>query len=272
MLEGALGAGGHRDVVDTDEGGDDILGRLRRQNVARVLSMLKVPFVVVEVNPVETRRLRQEEVPTLHGDATQVLVLEAAGLERAQALVVTVADAPACRQIVSVARRQRPEMRIIARTRYMREVDALHRLGADDVVPEEYETSLELAGRVLATYGTPDGLIAREKVRLRGSRYQALVGKSSQPLAQHALRAVLGAIALEEITVTEGAVGAGRSLKELGVRERTGATVLAVMRGRQLLGNPAADLPIDAGDVLIVAGTPAELESARRLLAARIAS
>ncbi len=237
------------------------------QNVARVLGLLDVPFMVVELNPVGTRKLAEEGLPSLHGDATQVLVLEAAGLARAQALVVTVADATTCRQIVSVARRHRPDLSIIARTRYLREVEELHRLGADDVVPEEYETSLELAGRVLATYGTPDGLIEREKALLRESRYQTL-SEGGQPLAQHALRAVLSSIALEEVTVSERAVGGGRSLKELGVRERTGATVLALLRGRKLTGNPSADLRIDPSDVLIVAGTPQELDAARQLLAA----
>ncbi len=237
------------------------------QNVARVLGLLDVPFMVVELNPVGTRKLAEEGLPSLHGDATQVLVLEAAGLARAQALVVTAADAATCRQIVSVARRHRPDLSIIARTRYLREVEELHRLGADDVVPEEYETSLELAGRVLATYGTPDGLIEREKALLRESRYQAL-SEGGQPLAQHALRAVLSSIALEEVTVSERAVGGGRSLKELGVRERTGATVLALLRGRKLTGNPSADLRIDPSDVLIVAGTPQELDAARQLLAA----
>ncbi len=237
------------------------------QNVARVLGLLDVPFMVVELNPVGTRKLAEEGLPSLHGDATQLLVLEAAGLARAQALVVTVADATTCRQIVSVARRHRPDLSIIARTRYLREVEELHRLGADDVVPEEYETSLELAGRVLATYGTPDGLIEREKALLRESRYQAL-SEGGQPLAQHALRAVLSSIALEEVTVSERAVGGGRSLKELGVRERTGATVLALLRGRKLTGNPSADLRIDPSDVLIVAGTPQELDAARQLLAA----
>ncbi len=237
------------------------------QNVARVLGLLDVPFMVVELNPVSTRRLAEEGLPSLHGDATQVLVLEAAGLARAQALVVTAADAATCRQIVSVARRHRPDLSIIARTRYLREVEELHRLGADDVVPEEYETSLELAGRVLATYGTPDGLIEREKALLRESRYQAL-SQGGQPLAQHALRAMLSSIALEEVTVSERAVGGGRSLKELGVRERTGATVLALLRGRKLTGNPSADLRIDPSDVLIVAGTPQELDAARQLLAA----
>ncbi len=237
------------------------------QNVARVLGLLDVPFMVVELNPVGTRKLAEEGLPSLHGDATQLLVLEAAGLARAQALVVTVADATTCRQIVSVARRHRPDLSIIARTRYLREVEELHRLGADDVVPEEYETSLELAGRVLATYGTPDGLIEREKALLRESRYQAL-SQGGQPLAQHALRAMLSSIALEEVTVSERAVGDGRSLKELGVRERTGATVLALLRGRKLTGNPSADLRIDPSDVLIVAGTPQELDAARQLLAA----
>ncbi len=237
------------------------------QNVARVLGLLDVPFMVVELNPVGTRKLAEEGLPSLHGDATQLLVLEAAGLARAQALVVTAADAATCRQIVSVARRHRPDLSIIARTRYLREVEELHRLGADDVVPEEYETSLELAGRVLATYGTPDGLIEREKALLRESRYQAL-SEGGQPLAQHALRAVLSSIALEEVTVSERAVGGGRSLKELGVRERTGATVLALLRGRKLTGNPSADLRIDPSDVLIVAGTPQELDAARQLLAA----
>jgi CPA2 family monovalent cation:H+ antiporter-2 len=124
--------------------------------------------------------VRHEGHSIRYGDATREDVLRLVGLERARVLVVTIPDPGGCRQIVAVARRANPALRIIARTRYLAEVDELHRLGADEVVPEEFQTSLELAGFVMAAYGADEQAIAEEKTAIREARYSPLRGERRQ--------------------------------------------------------------------------------------------
>jgi CPA2 family monovalent cation:H+ antiporter-2 len=181
-------------------------------------------------------------------------------------LVVAIADPSATRQIVAVARRAAPGLKIVVRTRYVSEVDALHRLGADAVVPEEFETSLELAGAAMAAYGVPGRAIEREKVRIRQERYASLAAGGHAAPADAPLGTLLTAADLDEVVLGAGGPAHGRSLRDLDLRGRTGASVVAVARVGELTGNPPPDFVMQPGDVLWVWGQPEQTEAARELL------
>ncbi|MFW5967909.1 MAG: cation:proton antiporter, partial [Persicimonas sp.] len=121
---------------------------LNGRNVARVLRRIEVPYVIVEMNSRTVRDLRGEE-PIYFGDAARQPILEHLGVKQAHALVVAIGDAPTTRRIVALARQMNPELYLVVRTRYAREVDTLAELGASEVIPEEFETSLALVGAVL---------------------------------------------------------------------------------------------------------------------------
>ncbi len=70
------------------------------------------------------------------------------------------------REVVATSRRLAPNVIIVARTRYVQEVEPLEELGADQVIPEEFETSLELVGRVLEMSGAPASMVLDQR-RLR---------------------------------------------------------------------------------------------------------
>ena len=232
------------------------------RHTAQTLQHLGVPYVVIDMNPDTVRGLRKEGVRAYYGDAGREVVLRKAGAERARALVVAVPDAAGARRVVALARQINPELTILVRTRFLLDVEELYRLGADEVVPEEYETSLELASRVLAAFGAPDDLVEREKSELR-RRSSAIVSGSAPPLAQHALRALTRSAGLVELRVQTGGAAHRKSLRELDLRRRTGASVLALLRGREMLGQPDPDMELREGDVLVVAGTAEALASAR---------
>ncbi len=235
------------------------------RKVSEMLDRLDVPHVVVDMNATAARALRAQGRNALYGDASREPVLERAGFRDARALVITVPDAGAARAIVATGRRMNPRASIIVRTRYALEITVLEALGADEIVIEEHETAIELAGRVLASYGAPAGAIALEKATLRR------VAASSMPeaMVRGALRMWLSRVHPEEIVVAEGGSADGATLASLDLRRRTGATVLAVLRGRELLdpGEPATVLR--GGDVLVVAGETNAVSAARRVLAER---
>src|SRR6266566_3524988 len=119
------------------------------------------------------RQARARGEPAFYGDATREEILRALGAERARMLVVAISDPAATRRMVRVARALNPRMHIIARTRYVVEIPELARLGADDVIPEEFETSIEIFARVLAHYNVPRDEIERLVTDVRSSHYQA---------------------------------------------------------------------------------------------------
>jgi voltage-gated potassium channel Kch len=172
------------------------------------------------------------------------------------------------RELFTVARRLNRDATIVARTRYLREVEPLQSLGADQVVPEEFETSIELTGRVLAMYGASGRLIAREQEALRARHYGPLRSEDEG----HGLRRLddlRRELELESVTLEQDSPAVGESLRALALRGRTGATVLAIERGGRLLVNPDPLEPLAAGDRLLVVADGNALEALRSLLAAR---
>ena len=217
------------------------------QNVARALRLLDVPHVVVDLNPYTIEEVTAAGGLALEGDARHRDVLEAAGMAGARGLVAAVPDAVSTREIIEAARGLNPDATILARTRYLREVEALAAVGADEVIPEEFETSLELTGRVLQLYGAPLHVVEREKAALRREGYGLLRGEG--PDGPHPTLDVLCRLpGTTRIRIQKGATAAGRTLRDLDVRRRTGALILALEREGEVLTNPAPDLVLEPGD------------------------
>jgi len=94
--------------------------------------------------------------------------------------------------MVRVARGLNPGVHIIARTRYVVEIPELIRLGANDVIPEEFETSIEIFARVLAYYGVGRADIDRLVEQIRASHYEAL--RTSAAAGEHLRLGMVGRI------------------------------------------------------------------------------
>ena len=237
------------------------------RNVTRALAALEVPHVVVDLNASAIREVTAGGGRGVYGDATRGAVLMAAGIDRARALIAALPDAASTRQVVSAARRLAPELTILARTRYVLEVEPLEALGANQVIPEEFETSIELTARVLRLYGASEAMVRREGRALRATHYGALRGIEPDDggLTLEALR--MGAD-LGRIEVETGWRADGCSLRSLGVRQHTGATVVAIDRHGALQPNPSPDLELRAGDVLLVYGTGEQFAAVRELVSA----
>jgi CPA2 family monovalent cation:H+ antiporter-2 len=235
---------------------------LNGRNVARVLRGMKIPYKVVELNAESVREGRARGEPVEYGDATRREVLHHLGIERARVLVIAIADPTSSRHIVHVARQMNPALHVIVRTRYMAEIEDLLKLGADEVIPEEFETSLEIFGRVLARYGVSHLHVRRRKDRLRREGYQQLRSEALPATETGSLTDVLHATATEALLVEEDTAAAGRRIGELEVRKRTGATIIAVGRDGETEVNPGPDVRLEPGDTVVLVGSAEQIDAA----------
>jgi CPA2 family monovalent cation:H+ antiporter-2 len=144
---------------------------LNGRSLAAALADFGVPHIVLEMNPATVRRERSQGRDIHYGDCTRVAVLEHAGLARARAYVIAISDPASTRRSVSAARDLAPGVQIFVRTEYVSEVDELKSLGADEVVPEEFETALSLFERVLGIYDIPAETIDDRIARMRLQNY-----------------------------------------------------------------------------------------------------
>jgi K+:H+ antiporter len=141
------------------------------RNLVQVLRETEIPFVVVDVDGQTVSREQKKGIPIVFGDITHPQVLRRLGVQDASALVLAISDPIATRRAVTVARQLSPAIHIIARTRYLREIEDLRMTGADQVVPEEFETSIEIFSLVLQHYRMPTRVIAEKAERIRQEGY-----------------------------------------------------------------------------------------------------
>jgi CPA2 family monovalent cation:H+ antiporter-2 len=239
---------------------------LNGRNLARVLRSVGVPYTVLEVNAEVVRRAKDRGEKVNFGDATRREVLLHAGIERAWVLVLAMSDPQAARRTVNQARQINENVRIVVRTRYVSEITELFELGADEVIPEEFETSIEIFSRVLHRYGFKRNVIEGQIDRIREQGYEML-RSPTVPQEAVALPAGLDAASTETIFLSEDSPVIGKKLGELNLRDRSGATIIAVLRGGETHISPGARFQLEEGDTVVVLGLSEKLEQARDILA-----
>ncbi|MDR3155449.1 MAG: cation:proton antiporter [Deltaproteobacteria bacterium] len=123
------------------------------QAVARACHRVGRPYLVIDMNPASVQAFRKLNEPLFFGDAASEHVLEHMGVKRAAILVVTIPDPTACQRIIAAARNISPDIRILARTRFLLNIKLLKELGADEVIAEEYEAAIAVFNSMLAFFG-----------------------------------------------------------------------------------------------------------------------
>ncbi len=231
-----------------------------------VMGQLQIPYLVIDSRVNRIEGLAQRGVPTLLGDTANSDILTHAALPRARLLVVTLPEEAATELTVAAARDLAPNLPIIARAATRRGVKRLADLGAQLVIHPELEGGLQVLRHTLLQLGFPLHEVRRYADTVRREHYDALV----KAHGEHALlRDLLDASDLIDIQwrrVPADSGVSGRSLGEIGLRTRTGATVVAIKRRDELMLNPSVDTIFAEGDRIGLLGTPDQLESAENVL------
>jgi len=226
------------------------------RNVARAARVAGIPYAIIEMNPETVRSEQAQGEPIYYGDSTQEAILQHANIKDARIGVVAINDPTATRRIIEIIRRLNPKVHLIVRTRYLQEVKPLYELGADEVIPEEFETSVEIFTRVLAKYLIPRDEIERLAAEARSDGYEMFRSLSRESASFSDLKLQLPDVEISTLRVGERSALVGKSLAQIGLRKTYGVTVLAIRRDSQILSNPHGDIQFCANDVLFVLGLP----------------
>jgi CPA2 family monovalent cation:H+ antiporter-2 len=231
-----------------------------------MLKSTRVPYCVVEMNQGLVNEARQAEAPVVVGDATRMAILERAGIDAARALVVAVNDHQATQRIVAQVSARRPELYVLARTNFVSDIDRLYELGAKLVVPQDFETSVEVAAHVLQQFGIPDNIVEAQIASVRSGGYGMLRGKPTDRAAHAELIKILERTATQTFYLADDSYACGRTLAEINLRALTGCMVIAIVRSGKPTANPPGDFHLEANDVLVLVGAHQEIEAAKALL------
>jgi len=235
---------------------------LNGRNLAKVLREAEISYVVLEMNSDTVRDMKKKGEPIYYGDGTSKEILHKLGIEKARLFVIAISDPVSTRRIVSIARHENPDIYIIVRTRYLIEVDDLKSLGADEVIPEEFETSIEIFSRVLYRYSFPRNVILDMVEKIRSNSYTAL--RNIELPRRHLFEQYewLPEIEIDGYRIPEGSHLIEKTIKELQVRRKTGVTIIAVRRGKEVLTNPEPDFRFKKGDFILFTGDRENMNTA----------
>ncbi len=224
--------------------------------VAGMLHRLDRPVVVLDVNPGRVEEAGQAGLPTVYGDAAAEPVLEAARVDRARLFILTVPDPVGARLIIERVRRMNPDLHVVARSTTAEQLEDLGRLGVYEAVQPEFEAGLELGRQALVHLGIGAGEVQRFSDRVRRELYAPISEPSRDDGPLEGLRRASGMIETDWIDLPHDSPLVGRTIGELRIRPRTGASIVAVVRGGEVFTNPGADFAFAPGDAVSVLGVP----------------
>jgi CPA2 family monovalent cation:H+ antiporter-2 len=236
------------------------------KTISKAAKTACIPYTILEMNPETVKQEKAKGEKIQYGDATFGAVLDHAGIKGARVLVLGISDASATRKIVKAAKELNPSICVIAKVRDLQEMNRLNALGADEIIPEEYETSVEIFVRLLEKYLVPKTDIEKmvNDVRANGYRRLRKLTVDSGIDSGFSIKDGLPGIDIQVLKVGRGSSFDGKTLSELDFRKKHGVTVLSVSRRSNMFSTPGGEFLLQANDACILLGKNEDLYNVRK--------
>ena len=237
------------------------------KNVAKSARNAQIPYVVLELNAQTVHQERRNGEPIYYGDAVHPHILHMVAIHKARVAVIAISDPEATKRIVATIRTLTEKVYIIVRTRFVNEIEEIIRLGANEAIPEEFETSIEIFTRVLSKYLVPKDEIEDFVNSIRADNYDMF---RSLPSLNEAFK--IASLELPDFEIATLRVQQsdndiiGKTLEEANVRQLYKVTLVAIRRGSSLLDEMSAETRIQQDDLLYVIGKPHDVAAFHKML------
>jgi len=224
------------------------------QNVAKAAQTAQIPYNIIEINPELIKNAKTDETSVIYGDATHEPILKKANIESARVVVVAISDPLGTRKITDIAKKLNPNTYLIVRTRYMQEMDSLYKLGADEVIPEEFETSVEIFSRVLDKFNVSHTDINKYINKIRADKYEMFRNLSDNRLNVCDFDVNDSDMEISNILIKDNPEFVGKTLSQIKFEEKYNVNVLLIQRDSQILSKPKQTTQIKSNDTVVVMG------------------
>jgi CPA2 family monovalent cation:H+ antiporter-2 len=235
------------------------------RNLARAAAFSNIPYVAVELDAETVKAEQKKGVPIIFGDAAKDPVLEAVNISKARVVVIAISDPEGTKVVIQNIRTISQSVHLIVRTRFVNEIPELIAHGADDVIPEEFETSIEIFSRALHYFLIPEDDIEHFAEITRSDNYSLFQNKKSIPRTFRPSQYPEFDITSLKVKTDSHRI-VGKTLSELDVRNRFGINILGLSRKDELLTNTGPDEVILQRDILYVTGSQERIDQFRRII------
>jgi CPA2 family monovalent cation:H+ antiporter-2 len=235
------------------------------RNLARAAREANIPYVIIELNAETVKQEKALGEPIMYGDAVQGVILQHVHIQKARVCVIAISDPESTKRIIVNIREISTRVHIIVRTRFIQEMDESFQLGADEVIPEEFETSIEIFTRVLTKYLVPRNEIEAFTTSIRAGKYEMLRTLSPRTIKGGEMELLDIEIATLRVQYAHPAI-VGKRLAESSIRRNFSITLVAIKRDAIFLVDINAETIILYDDVLYVLGLPKDIASFNNLI------
>lgn len=228
-------------------------------NLARVADHANIPYVIIESEIDIVRREKQDGKPIIFGDASEEHTLNLVCLKNARIVVIAISDSITTKKIISCIRVISHSVHIIVRTQYMERIDEYIELGADEVVSEKFETSIEIFSRVLHNYLIPVHRLDNLVNTIRADNYKSL--QSVKKLSTVMSRTQLPDFNIVSVRLLADSGGVvGKTIIEADIRKEYGITILSILRNNNMITAINPDERLIQNDVVFIKGDVEHIE------------
>ncbi len=236
----------------------------RAINLASMIKTMGLPFTSIVFDPDLARREMEKGNLTVFGDATFEPVLREAFAHTAELVIVSVGNLIIALSIVEHIRRMNKHAHIIVRTRHVTDIEELYKLGASQVIPEEFETAIDFFERILGKYLIPRMDIERAIARTREDNYGIFRDKTR--VGGYSLLKDIPDIEIAAARVGEESVFAGKTIAQTAMRKTAGVTIVAINHDGRISANPEPSSVIYGNDIVYLLGKPEMIALAINIL------
>ncbi len=242
-----------------------IIGKDSRALSLSVMSKyMDIPYVSVIFDPSIVREKQKKGETVIYGDAVNEPILQKAYIETAEIVVVSVGNLITSMAIIDKIRGLNKHVYIIVRSKQVEDIEELYKLGADQVIPEEFETAIEMFERVLGRLLIPRRDINQAVAKIRNDHYGIFRDKSNEK-EKSSLLNELPNIEISAIKIDDDSKLIEKSVLEIDLRKTYEITLVAIKRGESILEHPGRNTIFKRGDIAYILGNPEKIADAIEL-------
>ena len=234
----------------------------RSLNLSVMAKHIGLPYISIVFDPGTVKKLQGKGQTVIYGDSTNEPILEKAHMQNAEIVVISVGNIIVSMSIVERVRQMNPHVFIIVRTKHVFDIEELYKLGADQVIPEEFETAIDLFERVLKKRLVPQREINLTIAKIRDDHYGIFREKTDH---SNQVFKELPNLEITALRVREDSFVVGKTISEIRFRKVFGVTLVAVLRKDQLIEHPDVHTQLEKHDIVYILGRPEQIAQAFEL-------
>jgi monovalent cation:H+ antiporter-2, CPA2 family len=231
------------------------------QHVAYILALLKVEFVIIELNFQRFEQCKTADFPVIFGDVCHEVVLEAANINQAELMLLTIPNITVAQSVVKKSKLVNQKLHIVARAEGTDQMNYLYEKGAFEVVMPELEAGLEIARQALLHLNIPAVIIQNyiDSIRQKHQTSPHALQTNGNTLTQ--FKSAQNLIEITWAKMEKNSPLISKSLMELDIRRVMGISIVGVIRNEIFRPNPEAEYTFKDGDLVAVMGNKNQREN-----------